>query len=42
MRGAQVGALAGAAIGQAMDATFLDNHECLACNCTFGEKPAAP
>ncbi len=43
MAGAALAGLAGGAtIGQAMDASFLDNYECLACSYTFGEKPAAP
>lgn len=43
MAGAALAGLAGGAtIGQAMDASVLDNHECLACSYTFGEKPAAP
>lgn len=43
MTGAALAGLAGGAtIGQAMDASFLDNHECLACSYTFGEKPAVP
>jgi len=38
MAGAALAGLAGGAtIGQAVDTSFLDNHECLACGYTFGQ-----